>query len=177
LIDGGKAGLALVQYQEAASLFRENGLDVPAALKGLGESLKKESKKQEKPEEILRKLQARSREEGAFESGLESFSLIYELEKSRSERRQKPGYLVYLNLNGECPDSEVSRVGKSLKESLKKNLRKGDVFCNWSPRNYLAILINVPSGEIGKIMERIKNNVTRECAGTEMEFEHRRKEI
>ncbi len=177
LIDGGKAGLALIQYQEAASLYKENGLDVPATLKGLGESLKKESKKPENPEEILQKLQARSREEGAFESSLENFSLIYELEKSRSERRQNPGYLVYLNLNGECADSEVEQIGKSLKNSLKKNLRKGDVFCNWGLRNFMAILTNVPPGEIGKIMERIKKNVTPEFVDTEMEFEHRWNEI
>jgi len=177
LIDGGKAGLALVHYDEAASLYKENGLDVPANLKKLGESLKKENITPGDPEEILEKLNLNKRDEGAFESDLESFSLIYELEKSRSERRQKPAYLLNLTLNGESPVSEVDRVGDKLKKLLKKNLRKGDVFCNWSPRIFLAILLNVPLGEIDKIMERIRNNVSQECPDTELEFKFRWKKI
>lgn len=171
LIDAGKHGLALVQFDEATALFRENGLNIPTEMKIIGDRLKQSNKIPGDPENMLGQLQGRRKFDGAFESCVETFSAIYELEKARSERGESSGYLISLDLNGTCTEADVKRVGQALRKTLKTSLRKGDVICGWSPRKFLALLQNVSSEEIEKIIKRVEQKASGEITECPLEIQ------
>ncbi len=177
LVDSNKLGLALIQYEEASSLFRENDLSIPKDLKKIGETLKNKLTRDNPSEEFLRKLNNHNKGNGPVVSGLEAFSVIYQVEKNRSERRKKPGFLVYLDLRGNAPPEEWERVGKQFEQTLLGSLRKGDVICKWGPHNFLTLLLNVSPEDIERIMGRLREKIPPEWKQFELDIERRLQKI
>ncbi len=177
LVDSNKLGLALIQYEEASSLFRENDLAVPGDLKKMGEALKNSLIRDNPSQEFMRKLKNYEKGDGPVLSGLEAFSVIYQVEKNRSERRNKPGFLVYLDLRGHVPPEVWESVGKQFEQTLLASLRKGDVVCKWGPQNFLALLLNVTSEDIERIIRRLRAKFPPDWEKFEIDLENRLQKI
>lgn len=177
LLASNKLGLALIQYEEASSLFRENNLSIPGDLKKMGETLKSRLNQDSPSEELIRKLNNYRMGNRPVMSGLEAFSVLYQVEKNRSERRKKPGFLLYLDLRGNAPPEAWERVGKQFEQTLLESLRKGDVICKWGPNNFLALLLNVTPEEIESIMVRLREKSPLDWEKFEIDLENRLQKI
>ena len=46
-----------------------------------------------------------------------------------------------------------------LQESLRSNLRKGDVVCRWSENQFLLLLTGLERTQAGNVIDRIKNSL------------------
>jgi len=156
LIASKRMGLALVQFEEASSLFRDNGLDIPPGLRQVGETLKRKGNLPVFAQKVYRDISRRKQEKGAFESNMEMFSVIYRLEKARNERGGKPSFLLQVQIRDNGFPEQVEKAILGVRRSLKKGLRKGDIFCKSSSRVFLAIIFEIAPEEIPRILERIK---------------------
>ncbi len=159
LIDSNKTGLALIQYEEAALLFRENNLDLPPELKKMGETLKNKLGLDPQTGDLLNRLKSFGKGNGAVISELETFSTIYQIEKNRTERAEKPGFLVFLDLKGNLPPGAGGIVSQEFQKILMKTLRKGDVICKWGDQNFLALLNNTNQTDIEAIIGRLRERI------------------
>lgn len=177
LIDSNKLGLALIQYEEASSLFKENNLNIPGELQQLGKTLKNRMDVDQVPEDPMQKLNNYNKKSGAVLSGFDAFTVMYQVEKNRSERREKSGFLVYLDLRGDAPPEMWERVGSRFQATLIESLRKGDVVCRWSPQNFLALLLNVTAEDIEKIVARLREKMPPDWEQFNLDIESRLQRI
>lgn len=177
LIDSNKISLALIQYQEAAQLFKGNNLDVPSELRKLGESLKSKLGAGLPTGDFLNRLKDYGKGNGAIVSEMDTFSVIYQLEKNRNERRNKPGFLISLDLKGNLPPEIGEQVHQKFQNILKSSLRKGDVICKGAEKNYLALIINATQPEIEGIIGRLRKKIPADWEEMQFSIESRAQKL
>ena len=95
---------------------------------------------------------------GALFCDKETFKVIYDIEK----RRKRSSVSVYLFqikfLEGNIDFKKMNIINKTFKKVLQKNIRLGDVICQWYDNYFMVILYNVEESNVGVIKERILNN-------------------
>lgn len=165
LINSGNQGLARIKYEEAANLFRENDLKIPPELSKMGRKLNKIKIKN--PSKILEETLTREEMKGAFVCNPETFTLIYDLEKRRSQRKSPPIMLVHLQIVNEKKFEQNSDNRKKLMEVLNSQLRCGDVVCRWSKNHYVLILVDIEKKDIEKVLDRIEKHFANCCTNND----------
>lgn len=163
MLDAGREGLARMKYEEAVSVFKENGLELPPDLEKLGRELSSENI--ENPDNFIQKLRQRSLADNAFVCDPKTFSEFYELEKRRTERSGPPRQVVHLRLAGKLKDKTLGRLSEDFFEQLRTQLRKGDIICRWNDKHFILLLHGVDCQGVKKVIERLKNSF---AAGTEL---------
>lgn len=102
--------------------------------------------------------------EGALFCSWEVFKEILKYERRRSERLDKDVFLTILTLELKKKNIAESKIIASIKEIediLALLLRKGDVITRWNRYQYIIMLSGVQKGSYRKIIERIRDSLTK----------------
>ena len=91
---------------------------------------------------------------GAMQCNLESFKVLFNLQKRKSLRTEERDYICIISVNW---NNEKNPRGMS--ELLRNNLRKGDVFTFWNQNQILVMLHNMKEDGINIIENRIYDNL------------------
>lgn len=88
---------------------------------------------------------------------INTFSLIYELEKRRLNRNKITKFLVHIVMLDKKNIISSPSTQEKIKDILKRRLRSGDVVCEWDINNYLILLMNINQKNVKKVVNRIEN--------------------
>ncbi len=172
LLNSGYQGLARIKYEEAVNLFRENDLQIPLALKKMGERIN--IIKFKDPNRIFKEISSFEDVEGALVCDPDTFTLIYDLEKRRCQRDVPPAVLVHLGFEYKNHLVSQEEYGKQMVEVLKSQFRCGDVVCRWSKDLFTLLLINIEKENVEKILERVRSFFFRDYFNSEdVDIEYR----
>ncbi len=146
----GKTSQAQHHYEYASSLlYRECGIQPSLKMRELYRQLK-----QAHGYADTNLLQPEAR--GALVCTPGVFRALYELENRRQERKGQPVFLECLTI---APPNCSPEAMDELQESLRSNLRKGDVVCRWSENQFLLLLTGLERTQAGNVIDRIKNSL------------------
>ena len=109
------------------------------------------------PSQILADLNSRENINGALYCSPETFAMIYDLEKRRSQRQSYPAVIVHLSLEF-AKDDFKEDPGSKVLEFLKSNLRSGDILCRWSREHFIMLLVDIEEKEVEEVLIRLRDN-------------------
>jgi len=113
LLASGNKGLARIKYEEAVALYQENNLILPPEIRNLKTRMENHQVKND-PDTYLRSMLNSSTANEAYVCDSETFTMLYDLEKRRSQRQDNPRYLVHLILD--CRDSKQIQMDEEINE-------------------------------------------------------------
>ena len=153
LIKAGNISTAKQKYNELISMYKDNDLIIPDSIKDLERELS-DSELKFKDEIVVN---TEEKAEGAYICKDRSmFRDIYKLEKRRFERDKRPRCITHLRLKSELKKEEIKKYSQKLLELLSKQLRAGDLICNWRPGHFNILLMDIEKEETEKVVNRIK---------------------
>ena len=90
----------------------------------------------------------------------DTFEILYNLQKNKRQSENKSDYMGIITLDCPgCSQGDIKNWSESTVTTLKKILRKGDIFTIWNDTQILLILIDVIEGGITLAESRIKKNL------------------
>lgn len=99
---------------------------------------------------------------GAINCNIEQFKFLFNIQKSKSQRKNEYDYLSIITLTGMEEKNKYldasSRLTDDLIRLLMFSLRRGDIFAFWNDNQILIMLHNVRGDGTKKIEERIRTN-------------------
>ncbi len=99
---------------------------------------------------------------GAINCNIEHFKFLFNIQKSKSQRKNEYDYLSIITLTGMEEKNKYldasSRLTDDLIRLLMFSLRRGDIFTFWNDNQILIMLHNVRGDGTKKIEERIRTN-------------------
>ena len=162
LLAAGNAGLARIKYEEAVSLYQENDLLLPPEIKGLRARL--ENRNKTDPDSYLRKIINHRPAEEAYVCDSETFTMLYDLEKRRSQRQDAPRYLVHLildcrksNIDENYDENYDGNYNGNYDENYKGNINKNNIDENEMLSKELEDKLNMKEAE--KLKEELKEKL------------------
>lgn len=174
LLNEGKIKDAQAHYEYITSLFyRELGVKPSNELRNLYRRIKNSNEGIEMDlSSIQESLEERQVGSSAFCCDPDTFRFFYKLESRRLLRTGKVVFLGLLTLTN--PDYSLPQ-GNTLKESmnklleiLKKNLRKGDVICQWNEAQCLLLLPGLNFEQARQVLKRIKDKYQAETTSNQI---------
>jgi len=165
LLGEGRIKDALTAYNFAMEMLLDEWLTVPSAeLEALFGEISDKLKDERLPiKEIRDEIKEKAEQEGAFYCTLMSFIDSYRFVARMMERSGQSVYLMLCTLtnkNGGLPksDERLSYAAKCLSDSVKKSLRRGDMYTRYSVTQFLVLLIGTNMENCTLISERINAN-------------------
>ncbi len=90
----------------------------------------------------------------------DTFEILYNLQKNKRQSENKSDYMGIITLDCPgCSQGDIKNWSETTVTTLKKILRKGDIFTIWNDTQILLILIDVIEGGITLAESRIKKNL------------------
>ncbi len=163
---------ALEEYQRISELFfREFGITPSEELTALYKEVVETSHVPEMNLEIIKEKLAEEPSVGSFYCEFEFFKTIYRLEARSAARTGQSvyvGLLTVMNAAGDdLPNQKtLNRVMDALHDTIRRTLRKGDIFTRYSLNQYLIMLPTTTYETSHMVMERIKKAYRREFPNT-----------
>lgn len=109
---------------------------------------------------IVRDLSEKDVDEGAYCQDYETFRRVFRLELRRMQRKNSNVYLILFTLTDQ--ENHYIAIGRRnaemelLGEQIRKNLRLGDVYTQYSSCQYLVMVPDVTEVHVDTIAERIR---------------------
>ncbi len=154
----GKNSMARNRAEESVMFLKKAGLDIPEKLKD-ATLFDFNTDLQLNPEDILKD----NNGEDIFVCGPLTFSSIFNLEKRRSERKNRNIYLAHCKLTGKVSPGEKRKAENILYKTLHKNLRSMDVLTRLRHDYFLQLFVDITEKQIEKIFSRINSRFYSNC--------------
>ena len=172
LIKTQQADQAQEEYHRVSELFfREFGITPSEELTALYKEVVETSHVPEMNLEIIKEKLAEEPTKGSFYCEFEFFKTIYRLEARSAARTGQSvyiGLMTVMNAAGDdLPNQKtMNRVMDALHETIRRSLRKGDIFTRYSLNQYLIMLPTTTYETSNIVMDRIKKAYRREFPNT-----------
>ena len=164
LLEEGKTAQAKYHYEYiTAQLYREFGAKPSKAFRHIYRAIKSRDDGLEIDFNHFRKtMKGAVVNDGALSCDFDTFILLSQMEKRRTEREENQPYIVVLTVTGSDyrppPPVELQEAMIKLDRVIAGNLRSGDIYSKWNESQF-AILLKVQEAEtIETIIKRIKDN-------------------
>lgn len=160
------------EYHRVSELFfREFGITPSEELTALYKEVVETSHMPEMNLEIIKEKLAEEPTTGSFYCEFEFFKTIYRLEARSAARTGQSvyiGLMTVMNAAGDdLPNQKtMNRVMDALHDTIRRALRKGDIFTRYSLNQYLIMLPTTTYETSNMVMERIKKAYRREFPNT-----------
>lgn len=172
LVKTQQADKAQEEYRHISELFfREFGITPSEELTAIYKEVVETSHMPEMNLEIIKEKLTEEPTEGSFYCEFEFFKTIYRLEARSASRTGQSvyiGLMTVMNAKGDdLPNQKTTnRVMDALHETIRRSLRKGDIFTRYSLNQYLIMLPTTTYETSNMVMERIKKAYRREFPNT-----------
>ncbi|WP_405728657.1 BTAD domain-containing putative transcriptional regulator [Anaerotignum sp.] len=172
LVKTQQADKAQEEYRHISELFfREFGITPSEELTAIYKEVVETSHMPEMNLEIIKEKLTEEPTEGSFYCEFEFFKTIYRLEARSAARTGQSvyiGLMTVMNAKGDdLPNQKTTnRVMDALQETIRRSLRKGDIFTRYSLNQYLIMLPTTTYETSNMVMERIKKAYRREFPNT-----------
>ena len=172
LVKTQQADKAQEEYRHISELFfREFGITPSEELTAIYKEVVETSHVPEMNLEIIKEKLTEEPTEGSFYCEFEFFKTIYRLEARSASRTGQSvyiGLMTVMNAKGDdLPNQKTTnRVMDALHETIRRSLRKGDIFTRYSLNQYLIMLPTTTYETSNMVMERIKKAYRREFPNT-----------
>lgn len=172
LIKTQQADKAQEEYHRVSELFfREFGITPSEELTAIYKEVVETSHVPEMNLEIIKGKLTEEPTKGCFYCEFEFFKTIYRLEARSASRTGQSvyiGLMTVMNAEGDdLPNQKtMNRVMDALHETIRRVLRKGDIFTRYSLNQYLIMLPTTTYETSNMVMERIKKAYRREFPNT-----------
>lgn len=169
LVDLGHHQTALTVYKDTTDLFyREFGVTPSDKLTALYREIIKSIRTVETDLGVIKsKLRETTEEDGAYLCEFEIFKDIYRLEVRAASRSGESVFLCLLTLSGleggVVPVKTRNTYMDRLSSSIKKSLRRGDVYCKYSVSQYLLMLPTISYENCEIVVSRILRRFRKEA--------------
>lgn len=160
------------EYHRVSELFfREFGITPSEELTALYKEVVETSHVPEMNLEIIKEKLVEEPTTGSFYCEFEFFKTIYRLEARSAARTGQSvyiGLMTVMNAAGDdLPNQKtMNRVMDALHDTIRRALRKGDIFTRYSLNQYLIMLPTTTYETSNMVMERIKKAYRREFPNT-----------
>lgn len=165
LIAEGRVKDAFIAYNFATEMLLDDWNTTPSAeLKALFSEISDKLKDERLPiKEIRDEIKEESEPRGAYYCTSMSFIDSYRFVSRMMERSGQSVYLMLCNLankNGDLPksDNRLSYAAQCLSDSIKKSLRRGDMYTRYNVTQFLVLLIGTNMENCDLISDRITAN-------------------
>lgn len=166
LIAMGSTKEAILFYEETEKLLiDELGVTVPQRMVDMmGELRKQVRNKEDSMREVLLQLNEEPEVRGPYECTYLSFRKHYHMISRMIERTGQNAWLIlYTITDGKGYALNAGERAKELQEelclSIRKTLRKGDMFTRYSNNQCLLLLMELKQDDCRKVVERIGSNL------------------
>lgn len=172
LIKTQQADKAQEEYRHVSELFfREFGITPSEELTAIYKEVVETSHAPEMNLEIIKDKLSEEPTKGSFYCEFEFFKTIYRLEARSAARTGQSvyiGLMTVMNAAGDdLPNQKtMNRVMDALHDTIRRALRKGDIFTRYSLNQYLIMLPTTTYETSNMVMERIKKAYRREFPNT-----------
>lgn len=160
------------EYHHISELFfREFGITPSEELTALYKEVVETSHVPEMNLEIIKEKLVEEPSDGSYYCEFEFFKTIYRLEARSAARTGQSvyiGLLTLMNASGDdLPNQKtMNRVMDALYDTIRRTLRRGDIFTRYSLNQYLIMLPTTTYETSNMVMERIKKAYRREFPNT-----------
>lgn len=160
------------EYHHISELFfRQFGITPSEELTALYKEVVETSHIPEMNLEIIKEKLVEEPSDGSFYCEFEFFKTIYRLEARSAARTGQSVYIGLLTLMNAAGDDlpnqkTMNRVMDSLHDTIRRTLRKGDIFTRYSLNQYLIMLPTTTFETSNMVMERLKKAYRREFPNT-----------
>jgi len=160
------------EYHRISELFfRQFGITPSDELTALYREVVETSHIPEMNLEIIKEKLVEEPSEGSYYCEFEFFKTIYRLEARSAGRTGQSVYIGLLTLmnaaGNDLPNQKtMNRVMDSLYDTIRRTLRKGDIFTRYSLNQYLIMLPTTTFETSNMVMERLKKAYRREFPHT-----------
>lgn len=160
------------EYRHVSELFfREFGITPSEELTAIYKEVVETSHVPEMNLEIIKEKLTEEPTTGSFYCEFEFFKTIYRLEARSAARTGQSvyiGLMTVMNAEGDdLPNQKtMNRVMDALHDTIRRALRKGDIFTRYSLNQYLIMLPTTTYETSNMVMERIKKAYRREFPNT-----------
>lgn len=94
----------------------------------------------------------------AFICEIETFELVYNLEKRRLKRSDSPAFILSLKVIGEgLMEEELDKTTTRVIDTFERRLRPGDAVCKLDENNFVLLINNIDEKTIKRLIERINH--------------------
>ncbi|MBQ3568996.1 MAG: winged helix-turn-helix domain-containing protein [Anaerotignum sp.] len=172
LIRTQQADKAQEEYHRVSELFfREFGITPSDELTAIYKEVVETSHMPELNLEIIKEKLVEEPTAGSFYCEFEFFKTIYRLEARSSARTGQSvyiGLMTVMNAAGDdLPNQKTTnRVMDALHDTIRRTLRRGDIFTRYSLNQYLIMLPTTTYETSNMVMERIRKAYRREFPNT-----------
>jgi len=172
LIRTQQADKAQEEYHRVSELFfREFGITPSDELTAIYKEVVETSHMPELNLEIIKEKLVEEPTAGSFYCEFEFFKTIYRLEARSSARTGQSvyiGLMTVMNAAGDdLPNQKtMNRVMDALHDTIRRTLRRGDIFTRYSLNQYLIMLPTTTYETSNMVMERIRKAYRREFPNT-----------
>ena len=160
------------EYHRISELFfREFGITPSGELTAIYKEVVETSHMPEMNLEIIKEKLVEEPTSGSFYCEFEFFKTIYRLEARSAARTGQSvyiGLMTVMNAEGDdLPNQKtMNRVMDALHDTIRRTLRRGDIFTRYSLNQYLIMLPTTTYETSNMVMERIKKTYRREFPNT-----------
>lgn len=92
----------------------------------------------------------------AYICDIETFEMVYKLEKKRAKRRGASASIISLKVIGEgLIDEDLNEISARLLKIFKDYLRPDDLVCRLDENNFVLLVNNIEDEELLKILNRL----------------------
>lgn len=160
------------EYRHVSELFfREFGITPSEELTAIYKEVVETSHAPEMNLEIIKDKLSEEPTKGSFYCEFEFFKTIYRLEARSAARTGQSvyiGLMTVMNAEGDdLPNQKtMNRVMDALHDTIRRTLRRGDIFTRYSLNQYLIMLPTTTYETSNMVMERIKKAYRREFPNT-----------
>ena len=172
LVKTQQADKAQEEYHRVSELFfREFGITPSEELTAIYKEVVETSHVPEMNLEIIKEKLVEEPTAGSFHCEFEFFKTIYRLEARSAARTGQSvyiGLMTVMNAAGDdLPNQKtMNRVMDALHDTIRRTLRRGDIFTRYSLNQYLIMLPTTTFETSNMVMERIKKAYRREFPNT-----------
>ncbi len=160
------------EYHHISELFfREFGITPSGELTALYKEVVETSHMPEMNLEIIKEKLAEEPSAGCYYCEFEFFKTIYRLEARSAARTGQSVYIGLMTLMNAAGDDlpnqkTMNRVMDALHDTIRRTLRRGDIFTRYSLNQYLIMLPTTTFETSNMVMERLKKSYRREFPNT-----------
>lgn len=160
------------EYHQISELFfRQFGIMPSDELTALYKDVVETSHVPEMNLEIIKEKLSEEPSEGSYFCEFEFFKTIYRLEARTAARTGQSVYIGLVTLMNAAGDDlpnqkTMNRVMDSLHDTIRRTLRKGDIFTRYSLNQYLVMLPTTTFETSNMVMDRVKKAYRREFPNT-----------
>ena len=172
LVKTQQADKAQEEYHRISELFyREFGITPSEELTAIYKEVVETSHMPEMNLEMIKEKLAEEPSAGSFYCEFEFFKTIYRLEARSASRTGQSvyiGLMTVMNAAGDALPNQktMNRVMDALHDTIRRTLRRGDIFTRYSLNQYLIMLPTTTFETSGMVMESIKKAYRREFPNT-----------